>query len=106
MERHLEATIRFLTTEEGGRLRTIHSGYRPQFYYNGIDCDAVQEYPDVEVVNPGDTVRAHLSFLRPEVHLGKMHVGMPFKIREGARTVAEGTITAIINSHPPSSEPS
>jgi len=97
MNYHLEATIRFLTTEEGGRRSPTYSGYRPQFYYDGIDCDAEHEYPDAEIVNPGDTVRTHLRFLRPEVHVGKMYVGMPFKIREGSRTVGEGTVTSIVD---------
>ena len=98
MAYHLEATIRFLTTEEGGRRSPMYSGYRPQFSYDGFDWDAEHEYPDTEVVNPGDTVRTYLRFFRPEAHFGKMYVGMPFKIREGSRTYGEGIVNAIIDS--------
>ena len=34
----IEAEIRYLTTEEGGRKHGVISGYRGQFYYGGDDC--------------------------------------------------------------------
>ena len=94
--RDIEAEIYFLTPEEGGRSTPAFSNYRPQFYYNGHDWDAPHTYPDVEQVNPGDTVRAYLGFLSPQEHLGKVYVGMEFEIREGARTVGKGVVTKII----------
>ena len=38
----IEAEITFLTSEEGGKKLPVFSGYRPQFYYDGHDWDAVQ----------------------------------------------------------------
>lgn len=93
----IEAEIRFLTTEEGGRTTPARSGYRPQFYYDGHDWDAHQVYPDAEWVKPGDSVRTLLWFLSPDVHAGRVHVGMDFEIREGARVVGRGHITKILN---------
>ena len=55
--RDIEAEIIFLPTEKGGCLSPTYSGYRGQFYYDGMDWDALQFYPDVEQVNSGDTVR-------------------------------------------------
>lgn len=92
----IEAKIYFLTSEEGGRSTPAFTGYRPQFYYDNHDWDASHIYPDVEAVNPGETVRAYLGFLSPQEHVGKVYVGMEFLIREGARTVGKGTITKII----------
>ena len=88
--------VRFLTTEEGGRKNSVWSGYRPQFYYDRQDWDAVHEYPDVQTVLPGDTIKVYLSFLSPEYHSGKLSVGQEFLIREGSRTVAKGRITQIL----------
>lgn len=93
---HIEADIRFLTAGEGGKTKTIRSGYRPQFHYDGRDWDAIQEYPDVEEVAPGRTVRALLSFLSPDEHRGRISVGMPFEIREGRRVVGHGTVTKLL----------
>lgn len=92
----IETEIYFLTNEEGGRSTPVYTGYRPQFYYNNHDWDASHIYPDVDVANPGDTVRAYLGFLSPKEHLGKVDVGMEFLIREGDRTVAKGIVTKII----------
>jgi len=83
-------------SEEGGRSKPAQSNYRPQFYYNGRDWDAPHLYPDVEQAYPGETVRAYIGFLSPQEHLGKIHIGMEFLIREGTRTVGKGVITKII----------
>lgn len=92
----IEAEIYFLLPEEGGRSTPAFSKYRPQFYYNNSDWVAQHEYPDTEKVYPGDTVRAYLAFMSPQEHLGKLHVGMEFLIREGARTVGKGKVTKIL----------
>ena len=47
------------------------------------------------MVLPGDTVKAHLRFLSPQEHHGKMAVGMSFLIRKGAKTVAYGVVTKV-----------
>lgn len=94
--RDIEAEIYFLTSEEGGRSTPVYSNYRPQFFYEDHDWDAAHIYPDVEQVNPGDTVRAFLGFMSPKEHFGKVHVGMEFLIREGGSTVGKGVITSII----------
>jgi Elongation factor Tu C-terminal domain len=88
----IEAEVTFLPTQAGGRHTPALSGYRPQFYYDGLDWDALQFYPDVGQVNPGDTVRVHLTFLRPEAHAGKIKPGTLFLIREGQRTVGYGQV--------------
>jgi len=92
----IEAKIYFLTYEEGGRKSPAYQGYRPQFYYDERDWDASQSYPDVEKANPGETVRTYLGFMSPKEHVGKVHVGMEFLIREGAQTVGKGTVTKIL----------
>ncbi len=93
----VEAKIIFLTPEEGGRTNPVFSGYRPQFYYDGHDWDAVHNYVGVvEPVYPGQTVIAYLSFLSPQHHLGKLHPGKEFLIREGQKVVARGKVTKIL----------
>lgn len=93
----IEAEITFLLPEDGGRSHPAFNGYRPQFFYAGHDWDAVQEYPDVSQVNPGDTVRAHLWFLSPDEHAGKLRPGAAFLIREGRRVVGFGSVITVIN---------
>ena len=92
----IEVEMTFLRTEEGGRQHPMFSGYQPQFYYDGTDSSARHNYIDVKVVCPGQTVRAYLTFLSPDYHVGKISVGMEFLVREGARTIARGRILEIL----------
>lgn len=96
MTHDIEVRLTFLPTEDGGRRGPALSGYRPQFYYDGRDWDAVQTYVGVDRVHPGETVTARLSFLSPEAHAGRVYVGMPFLIREGRRIVGYGSVTRIL----------
>ena len=93
----IEAEIAFVPTEQGGRKTPAFSGYRPQFYYDSHDWDADQEYPDVESVLPGQTVRALLRFASPDAHVGRVQPGMEFEVREGARVVARGRVTKMLH---------
>jgi len=90
--------VHYLTSKEGGRKIAVSSGYRGQFYYDGKDWDAPQEFIDKEICYPGEDVRVFLRTCRPEAHIGKFYVGKQFEIREGLRTVAVGTITKVIRS--------
>lgn len=92
----VEAVRTLLPTEHGGRSTPVMSDYRPQFYYNGHDWDARHAYPDVDRVNPGDTVRVILGFMSPDEHFGRLQVGSPFLIREGQKIVGYGAITRIL----------
>jgi elongation factor Tu len=107
MERtqHIEAEITLLPTERGGRSGPAASGYRPQFYYGCDDWDAVQTYLGVDLVWPGETVRAQISFLNPEAHQGRVFEGMPFLIREGNRVVGYGRVTRLLALPGASDEP-
>jgi elongation factor Tu len=93
----IEAEITFLATEEGGRKSPAFSGYRPQFYYDGHDWDAMHSYIGVNEVYPGQTVKAHLCFISPECHIGKLYIGKEFLVREGQRIVGRGTVTQILD---------
>jgi len=92
------ADISFLTEAEGGRWKSIAgaTAYHPQFFYEGRDWDVRLEFPEVDHVAPGATVRALLRFLSPQEHLGKVVSGLEFELREGQRTVARGIITDIV----------
>ncbi|HKF22547.1 MAG TPA: elongation factor Tu [Candidatus Angelobacter sp.] len=93
----VEGEVIFLPTEAGGRKGPAFSGYRPQFFYDSQDWDAIQFYPDVQQANPGDTVRTYFAFLSPQMHVGKIVAGKMFLIREGSRVVGYGRITKVID---------
>jgi len=94
---HIEATVRFLRTDEGGRSHPAYSGYRPQFYYDGHDWDGEHVFLGVAEANPGDMVTTRITLGSPESHTGKIHPGMGFELREGTRVVATGIVTRLLN---------
>jgi elongation factor Tu len=97
----IEAEIRYLTTEEGGRRTGVSSGYRGQFFYEGEDHDGFQyfpELPDGAIVELGATIRAVIRYRQEQwedVHSKRITVGLPFQIREGNRTVGRGIVTKV-----------
>jgi translation elongation factor EF-Tu-like GTPase len=95
--RDVEVEVAFLSTDNDGRQGPAYSGYRPQFFYGGQNWDAIYTFVGVESVDPGETARAYLSFLSPEAHIGVVHAGMPFLIREGRRIVGFGAVVRILD---------
>jgi elongation factor Tu len=101
----VEAQITFLSTAEGGKNIPVKTGYRPQFYYDGENWDAIETFPDREWVYPGETVTAYIAFLSPEHHRGKLHTGKEFQLREGLKIVATGIVTKLVELESRSSRP-
>lgn len=89
----LSANIYCLTTEEGGRINSFTSGYRPQLYYKTADTAVEIELPEnTKIAKPGDnlSIRAKLHF---PLTITK---GSRFALREGGKTIAAGVVTEIL----------
>ncbi|MEU0118120.1 elongation factor Tu [Streptomyces bobili] len=89
--RRFTARVYVLSTREGGRSTPVSTGYRPQFYIRTADVVGDVDLGDVAVARPGDTVTM-------TVELGRempLEPGLGFAVREGGRTVAAGTVTAV-----------
>lgn len=97
LARDVEVELHFIATDRGGKSNPVRSGYRPQFFYRGQDWDAHHTYIDRDEVQPGESVRAYLTFLSPDLHVGHITEGMPFLIREGRLTVAYGRVLRIVD---------
>ncbi|WP_193369568.1 elongation factor Tu [Pelagibius marinus] len=95
----IEAEIRFLPTEEGGKNIPCRSGYFPNhdFGLPGSLNDARHSFPDVEEVRPGDTVRSEMTFLAPELQRGRLYEGFDFTVQEGNWIVGYGRVTKVLN---------
>jgi hypothetical protein len=105
---HIEAQVRLLRTDEGGRKTPANSGYRPQFYYAGQNWDAICYFKN-EQLALGATDLCRIVFASPESLLPTLFVDARFELREGARIVAEGVVTRLLKDdgevievpHPP-----
>ena len=94
----LKADLHFVPTDEGGRLSSVASGYRPQFYFDGQDYDCTVTLPDNERVNPGDWAFAIIALSKYASGLLYCRIapGCAFQLREGAKVVAIGTVTSVL----------
>ncbi|GAA4951029.1 elongation factor Tu [Actinoplanes utahensis] len=81
-----------LTSAEGGRHTPFAADYRPQFYFHTTDVSGGFDLGDRDLVMPGDTLDTVTVTLGRPVAL---EVGLGFAVREGNRTVAAGTVTAL-----------
>lgn len=85
------AMISVVPTDRGGRQTGFASGYRPQLFIDGDDCD-VEFTLEADRLDPGDSGIVYGRFFRPELHLQKLTVGKAVLLREGTRTIAYGTL--------------
>jgi elongation factor Tu len=92
----IEVELTLLPTDHGGRKGPVSTGYRPQFYYANEDWDASHTYIATDVVHPGQSAKAWVDFHSAQYHRGRVHVGMPFLLREGNRVVGYGRVTRIL----------
>ncbi|MEQ4305914.1 elongation factor Tu [Plantactinospora sp. B6F1] len=91
--RRFTAQLYALTTAEGGRRTPFHANYRPQFYFRTTDVVGAVDLGELPQVAPGDTVTITVELGKPIA----MDVGLGFAVREGGRTVAAGTVTALLD---------
>ncbi|WP_433795068.1 elongation factor Tu [Actinoplanes sp. CA-252034] len=88
------ARVYALTSAEGGRHTPFAADYRPQFYFHTTDVSGGMDLGGLDLVMPGDTLD------EVTVTLGKpiaLEAGMGFAVREGNRTVAAGTVLAVLD---------
>ncbi|GAA3746749.1 elongation factor Tu [Plantactinospora mayteni] len=91
--RRFTAQLYALTAGEGGRRTPFHANYRPQFYFRTTDVSGAVDLGELPQVAPGDTVAITVELSKPIA----MDVGLGFAVREGGRTVAAGTVTALLD---------
>lgn len=85
------AFISVIPTESGGRNSGFKSGYRPQLFVDGDDCDVEIMLAD-DHLDPGDSGFVYGRFFRPTANLPKLIVSKAVLLREGMRTIGYGTI--------------
>ncbi len=87
------ATLHALSAAEGGRHTGFAADYRPQFFVRTTDVSGGLDLLGRERIEPGETAEV-------VVELGKaiaLEPGLGFAVREGGRTVAAGSVTAVVD---------
>ena len=99
----VKARIRFLSTEEGGRSTPLQGGgsYRPNHNFFRPDdrdmCMGFIELADGEQVAPGDTIEKDLTLTAFPAVEPEIIEGRDWRIQEGGRLVAVGTILKVLD---------
>jgi elongation factor Tu len=91
--RRFSATLSTLSAADGGRHTPFHANYRPQFYFRTTDVPGSIELGELAQVDPGQTVDVEVT-LGAAIAMGS---GLGFTVREGNRTVAVGSVTALLD---------
>jgi translation elongation factor EF-Tu-like GTPase len=97
----IEAELSFLSTEEGGRATPCRSDiYRPTYDFGieGSHSGAVCEFDGKKWAAPGETVGVRLWFLFPAFQAGRLYPGLEFTVHEGAKVVAKGRVSQVLNN--------
>jgi elongation factor Tu len=92
------ASLRLLSTDEGGRTTPFVSGYRPQFFTADPDTSTsafINVVGDGLELAPGEHCRICFDLLRPELFQDELAPGLKFNLREGPRIVGHGIVDAI-----------
>jgi elongation factor Tu len=84
------AQLYLLAAKEGGRVKPIRTGYRPQLFVGAIDVTATLGGEASEVA-PGDNATVALAFDRAIA----LEPGVRFALREGGKTIGAGVVTAV-----------
>lgn len=95
----IEAEVRLLPTEEGGKTKPVLSGYRPQhLIMEGYQTSGEHQYLDLDQVNPGGKGLANIWFISPEVYPKTLWVGREIEMREGSRVLGWAKVTKVFNT--------
>ena len=90
----LIADITLVPSLERGRW----SGWRPNNDFGLLHyCDAHIEFAD-GIVQPGETGRAELWLLTPELQTGRLSEGFNFTLHEGSRLIAHGVLVQVVRA--------
>lgn len=95
------AKIYVLSAKDGGKDTPFFRDYSPHFYriepnYSAHDV-IIREFVDesIEMCFPNTLVDVYMDFGFPWFQIGRLWVGQNFYLKEGGRTIASGTITAV-----------
>ena len=95
------ARISALKTQEGGRKGPFGTRYRPNHNFGAEDNRVFYigqvEVPDGVLVHPGEVVDLRVTFLSGRGLLELLRVGRTWRIQEGSRCVAMGTVLALLD---------
>jgi len=95
---HFKALINYYSTEKGGLVSPISTGFRSAFQFpfelqTYIGAQLLEE--EDELIFPGDSVTVDITLMNAESFLDKLYTGMDFEISDNTNTIGNGVIIAV-----------
>lgn len=101
------AEVHYFKETKDARTKPCSSGYRPTHQITDTYLTSGNhEYFENDLVFPGDTVRAYITFISPEAYPNSLWVGKVINVTEGMRVVGTSKVLEIydvvlLNRSPP-----
>jgi len=94
---HFTALINYYTTEKGGLVTPVSSGFRASFNFpfELVAYIGVQEFTHTELIFPGDSEKVDVTLINADIFLEKLYTGMDFVISDNSGIIGDGVITTL-----------
>jgi len=94
---HFKALINFFSTEKGGLVTPVSSGYRSEikFPFEMNSFIAAQTFEETELIFPGDSAAVDITLIDAEQFLEKLYNGMDFELYDNSGIIADGVVTEV-----------
>lgn len=95
----IEVELTLLTPDEGGRKKGLPLEFNgPHIYLDGKEWLAWFTLQDREILNPGETARAFVTFFfRPQELIGRLQPDQEFLLHEAYHPIGKGRILSLLN---------
>lgn len=96
-KQHFKALISLSTSDKGGIVTPISSGFRAviKFPLDTTDYSANFTFLESEMIFPGDTAVADLWLLKPDNASERIYAGLDFNIFINSKQIANGVISTV-----------
>ncbi|HMH32634.1 MAG TPA: hypothetical protein VK543_06365 [Puia sp.] len=91
------AKITLYSTDMGGRIKPVHSGYRPSFVFNSKKHYSGEILLiDKDILMPGESSQATIRLLPARTIRRNLKANDAFTIAEGNKTIGSGVIEKVV----------
>ncbi|KIC63987.1 hypothetical protein [Chryseobacterium taiwanense] len=94
---HFKALINYYSTEKGGLVSPISTGFRAafQFPFELQTYIGVHIFEEEDLIFPGDSATLDIALINADSFLDKLYTGMDFEISDNSGIIANGIITNV-----------
>ena len=92
-------TVSLISTALGGKSNAVRSGYRPQhLIHENCQTSGLHEYEHVGALEPGQSAKAKVWFVSPEVYPATICPGRTLDLFEGSMHVGTLEVIEVLNT--------